>query len=255
MVDGPDGATLRSAGAPAAAPAEAAPARRVTALTVVEGWPDDALRWLDSVLGHEADVDMEALLVVNSEDADLRARLAPRAGERVRLLLLEATGWAEAANAGLRAARGAVAVLFDPGTELQGPVLEALCGALDDSTVAVAGAFGVRGRGGVKEFDPHPGPDVDAVEGYCLALRREEALAAGGFDPRFRFYRIADFELSFRLRAQGRRRAVVIAGLPVLRHAHRVWEATPPEERERLSKRNFYRFLDRWRDRADLLTG
>ena len=254
MVDGPEGAELRSAGA-GAQPPEAAPERRVTALTVVQGWPDDALRWLDSVLLHEAGTDLEALLVVNSADPELRTRLADRAGERVRVLPLEPTGWAEAANAGLRQARGAVAVLFDPGTELEGPVLEALCAALGDEGVAVTGPFGVRGQGTVKEFAPHPGPDVDAIEGYCLAVRREDALAAGGFDPRFRFYRIADFELSFRLRAQGGRRALVLPGLPVVRHAHRLWEATAPEERERLSKRNFYRFLDRWRDREDLLTG
>jgi hypothetical protein len=27
----------------------------------------------------------------------------------------------------------------------------------------------------------------------------------------------------------------------------------PDEERDRLSRRNFYRFLDRWRERPDLL--
>jgi cysteinyl-tRNA synthetase len=87
-----------------------------------------------------------------------------------------------------------------------------------------------------------------------MAFRKADALAAGGFDPRFRFYRMADVEFSFRLR-EGGGRAVVVAGLPVERHEHRLWESTPPSERERLSKRNMYRFLDRWRDREDLLTG
>jgi len=50
-------------------------------------------------------------------------------------------------------------------------------------------------------------------------------------------------------------RAVVTPDLPVVRHEHRLWDATEPIERERLSKRNTYRFLDRWRDREDLLTG
>jgi hypothetical protein len=31
-----------------------------------------------------------------------------------------------------------------------------------------------------------------------------------------------------------------------------MWSNTPEDERERLSKRNFYRFLDRWRGRTDL---
>jgi hypothetical protein len=48
---------------------------------------------------------------------------------------------------------------------------------------------------------------------------------------------------------------VAVAGLPLTKHEHRLWEATPPDERDRLSKRNFYRFLDRWGKRADLLVG
>jgi cysteinyl-tRNA synthetase len=108
--------------------------------------------------------------------------------------------------------------------------------------------------GTLKEFAESEGPEVDAIEGYCMAFRKADALAAGGFDPRFRFYRMADVEFSFRLRDRGGR-AVVVAGLPVERHEHRLWESTEPSERERLSKRNMYRFLDRWRDREDLLTG
>ena len=41
-------------------------------------------------------------------------------------------------------------------------------------------------------------------------------------------------------------------GLPVRRHEHRMWTATPEDRRAALSKRNFYRFLDRWRGRFDL---
>jgi hypothetical protein len=34
-----------------------------------------------------------------------------------------------------------------------------------------------------------------------------------------------------------------------------LWEATPQGERDRLSRRNFYRFLDKWGKREDLLVG
>jgi cysteinyl-tRNA synthetase len=105
----------------------------------------------------------------------------------------------------------------------------------------------------MKEFEASDGPDVDAIEGYCLAFRRADGIAAGLLDPKFRFYRIADIDFSFRLRDQ-RGAARVIANLPVVRHEHRMWEGTPPAERDRLSRRNFYRFLDRWRLREDLLT-
>ena len=145
-------------------------------------------------------------------------------------------------------------VLFDPGVQLTGDAVTPLLRALDDPNVALAGAFGVRARGTLKEFVASEGPEVDAIEGYVVAFRRADALAVGGFDPRFRFYRIADFEFSFRMRDRGGR-ALVVSGLPVVKHEHRLWESTDPEERERLSRRNMYRFLDRWRDREDLMVG
>jgi hypothetical protein len=39
----------------------------------------------------------------------------------------------------------------------------------------------------------------------------------------------------------------------VRKHEHRMWAATSLEDRDRLSKRNFYRFLERFRGRTDLL--
>ena len=41
--------------------------------------------------------------------------------------------------------------------------------------------------------------------------------------------------------------------VPVRKHEHRMWHATESAERDRLSKRNFYRFLERFRGRTDLL--
>lgn len=228
MVDTPTGSELRPAPAPVVVDS---PSRALTLLTLAHGWPEDVARWRQSVESHTAG-DFEVLVV----------EVAP------------GWGWAEAANHGIQSAAGEVVILFDPGTELTGDVAGPLLAALADPGVAVAGAFGVRGRGTLKEFAEHPGPEVDAIEGYCMAFRRADALAVGGFDRRFRFYRIADFELSFRLRAEGNRKAVVVPGLPVTKHTHRLWEATPEEERARLSKRNMYRFLDRWGDREDLLT-
>ena len=87
-----------------------------------------------------------------------------------------------------------------------------------------------------------------------MAFRRSDAQGVGGFDPKFRFYRIADIEFCFRLRDRGGR-AVVVPGLPIQRGEHRLWEAASPAERDRLSKRNMYRFLDKWGSRTDLLIG
>jgi cysteinyl-tRNA synthetase len=163
-------------------------------------------------------------------------------------------GYATAVNAGIEAATGDVCVLFDPGIELTGDAVTPLIEALRDPTVAIAGPFGIRGKGTLKEFEEDPGPEVDAIEAYCMAFRRADALAVQGFDPKFRFYRIADIDFSFRLRDRGGR-AVVVPGLPIERYEHRLWEATASAERDRLSRRNFYRFLDKWGKREDLLVG
>ena len=228
--------------------------RAVTLLTVVHGWQADAERWLLSVFTHTRS-DFEAVVVDNSGDPRIAGWLKNRAAERLRVIALDQPlGFAAAVNAGIDAAAGEVIVLFDPSVELKGDIVSPLLEVLADPSVVVAGAFGLRAKRTIKEFEESAGPEVDAIEGYCMAFRREDIKAVDGFDPRFRFYRMADVELSFRLRARGGR-AVVVAGLPLERHEHRLWESTEPVERERLSKRNTYRFLDRWRDREDLLVG
>ena len=49
------------------------------------------------------------------------------------------------------------------------------------------------------------------------------------------------------------RRAVRVSGVDLVRHEHRGWTALPEAERDRLSKRNFYRLLKRFATRRDLL--
>ena len=253
VLDSAQGSELQALKAPVVTGTKPA-ARAVTLLTVVHGWRPDVERWLLSVFTHTR-ADFEALLVDNSGDARMAGWLQSRAAERLRLVTLDPpAGFAIAVNAGIEAAAGEVVVLFDPGVELTGDAVTPLLDALADPTVVVAGPFGLRGKGTLKEFEEDRGPEVDAIEGYCMAFRRSDAEAVQGFDPKFRFYRIADIEFSFRLRDRGGR-ALAVAGLPVTKHEHRLWDATDPTERDRLSKRNFYRFLDRWGKRADLLVG
>jgi GT2 family glycosyltransferase len=253
VLDGPSHSQVRPLRAQLPSVADATP-RRVTLLTVVHGWKPDAERWLLSVFTH-CKADFEALVIDNSGDQGIASWLDSRAAERLRVVQLDPPlGFGTAVNAGIDAAAGQACVLFDQSVELKGDAITPLLNALDDPSVVVAGPFGVRAKDTLKEFEESAGPDVDAIEGYCMAFRRADALAAGGFDPKFRFYRIADIDFSFRLRDRGGR-AVVVPDLPVVKHEHRLWEATEPAERDRLSRRNLYRFLDRWRDRTDLMVG
>jgi cysteinyl-tRNA synthetase len=165
-------------------------------------------------------------------------------------------GYGASLNCGLRRTRSDVVVVIDPSLELRGDALSPLVAALDDPTVAVTGPFGIVSDD-LRHFRDGSAGDVDAIEGYLVAFRRADYAARGPLDERFRFYRNLDIWWSLVLRDEGvghmPRRAVSIGGLPVTRHEHRGWTSVPDEERDRLSRRNFYRILDRFRDRRDLL--
>jgi GT2 family glycosyltransferase len=137
--------------------------------------------------------------------------------------------------------------------EVTGDIFTPIEQALRDPEVGLVGGWGVR-SGDLRNFESSTGPEVDAVEAYLLAFRRAEIDRVGLFDEKFRFYRHIDLEFSLRFSDRGMKNIVV----PEIRantreHEHRLWYHTPPDERERKSKRNFYRFLHRWGDRRDLL--
>jgi hypothetical protein len=131
-----------------------------------------------------------------------------------------------------------------------------LAGALEDATVAVAGGWGIV-SGDLRHFHEVPTGDADAIEGYCQAFRRADAATRGPLDDRFRFYRNLDIWWSLVLRDEGEdvppRRAVALPDLPLIRHEHRGYASLSADERDRLSRRNFYRILDRFGHRTDLL--
>jgi hypothetical protein len=78
------------------------------------------------------------------------------------------------------------------------------------------------------------------VQGYCLAARRADLVAAGGVQEAFTWYRNADIDVSLRLRTlgDGLRRAVAVGAEHCVRHTHRAWDATPEAERGDRSRHN-----------------
>lgn len=170
-------------------------------------------------------------------------------------------GRAAALNAGIRRARGEVVVLLDPSVQPTGDIVTPLVDALQDPGIAVAGPFGLS-TVDLRHFDEVVPPrdkavDVAAIQGYCLAFRREDAIDRGPLDEGFRFYRNLDIWWSLVLRVEGddrpARRALAVPDLPVMRGEPFAWGSTPEAQRDRLSKRNFYRVLDRFRTRTDLV--
>ena len=257
LIDGPDGPSFE----PVAAPAEAARLRTVDVASVldeppmcdvsvhwvVEGWPEDVVRALASFRANEGGRDVQYVV------ADVTETDPATYGEGVEVLRLEpGTGWGAARNAGLRRSRGRLVLAMDGSVEPAGDVFEPFEQALADPTVGVCGPWGISTRD-LHEFHDSEGPEVDAVEGYLMAFRRDVIRDVGLFDEKFRWYRTADIECSFRVKDAGLRAVIVPA--PVIKHEHRMYHSTPEAERDRLSKRNYYRFLERFRGRLDLLVG
>ena len=169
-------------------------------------------------------------------------------------------GRAAALNAGIRRARGGVVVLMDSSIQPTGDVVTPLVAVLADPSVAVAGPFGLT-TADLRRFEEvvpmGAAPvDVTAVQGYLLAFRRADAVERGPLDEAFRFYRNLDIWWNLVLRDLGDeaspRRALAVPDLPLVRGEPFAWTRTPVSERDRLSKRNFYRVLDRFRTRLDL---
>lgn len=255
--DGPDGSTARPI--LPAGDAEAglgAPASVLASVQVVaEDHPEDLARLLRGLSAHPPAVDWELVIVANAPEFDLE-ELLEQAAPPIPPVIVPTEGrlgWADARTVGMMRSSGEVTILLDTSLEPTGDAVAPILAAFDDPTVGLAGGWGVTSDD-AREFVEAPPGEVDAIEGYCLAVRREALRVVGGFDRRFRFYRNADLDFSFAVRDAGWR-AVRTGPLPFERHEHRGWTSLPDAERDRLSRRNFYRFLDHWRDRPDLLLG
>ena len=170
----------------------------------------------------------------------------------------ERLGRAAATNIGLRRATAPVVILLDMDLELTGDIVTPLVHALEEPSVAIAGGWGTTSTD-LRHFEDAPAGDVDAIEGYPQAFRRSDAAQRGPLDERFRFERNLDVWWSLVLRDGGEeqlhRKAIRLAGLPVVRHEHRDSAGLPDADRERQSKRSFYWILDRFGWRRDLLIG
>jgi glycosyltransferase involved in cell wall biosynthesis len=193
--------------------------------------------------------------------ADLAARSGATLFELVRTSA--ALGHAAALNIGIRRACAEVVIVLDPCVTPTGDVITPLVGALADPTVAIAGPFGLASSD-LRRFDEVVAPGSEpigatAIQGYLMAFRRSDAIARGPLDEGFRYYRNLDIWWSLVLRDEGgelpSRRALAVPGLPLTRRDPRAWTTTAPADRDRLSKRNFYRVLDSFRTRLDLAAG
>lgn len=232
--------------------------RRASVSVVVNGWPDDVRTFADAFLRHiPADVVLLALDIRNTDGAgDVLHELAQANPGRIEDFHVEGpTGWAAAVTALIRADTATVHVLADLSTIFTGDALTPLLAELDDPTVVGAGWRGVRVGDDWHSFDDAGPGDVEALLGYCFALRRAALLQVPPHS-KARFYRNADLELSYAIRDAGLGRLVVPAtDLPLRQGRHRGYHDTDPAYRDAESKRTYDRILARFRGREDLRIG
>ena len=217
----------------------------------------DGKRLIDSVFKWSDGYSTEIVVVDNgsSDGTGLWLEDTARSNSaRVRLIHTDhVLGEAAAKNIVLKQSRGSIVVLMDTGTEVQGDVFHALRGILSDDRIGATGPFGLV-TDDLRHFREVEGQqqEVDAVQAYCFAFRRSLLRDVGLMRESFRFYRNLDIEYSFHFKDRGYS-LIANPALPIVRHEHRVWTSLSEEEREKLSARNFKRFLDKWSNRYDLL--
>lgn len=236
------------------------PASRRATIVIVAGDPaEPAGRSLEAVLA-TPQVDDQVVVVIDGPDpvADMLANRF--AGQCEFVQTASRLGAGAALNIALRRATGRVVVVLGPGTAPTGDVIRPLVEALDDPTVAVTGLVGYRTRDLRQVADVTTRGDATAISGDVLAFRRSDGLAALPVDEAFvsRQYLDTWWSLTLRARTQadgsgGPGRALVLGDLPVRRASAEDATVAVGPDAARLGKRNFYRLLNAFRDRDDLL--
>jgi hypothetical protein len=167
----------------------------------------------------------------------------------------ERLGAAEALNVGLRRASAPIVILLDDSVEPIGDIVSPLLDALDDPTVAVAGASGWTSAD-LRKFEPGMSGDVASLNGACLAFRRADYEWRGPFDRHFRSTVELGTWWSLVLRDEGEgrppRRALAL-DLPVQRHGFTAERAADERtSRDRDARRDGYRVIRQFGGRFDL---
>ena len=186
------------------------------------------------------------VIVVDDGSRDHTCELLAAEVPAVRVVRLETNGgFAVAANAGVRAARGAIVMLLNSDAIVTGGALTALLSAFTDERLGIAGAqlvnedgtpqwsggrtptlpwlIGVvSGLGSLARFFRRRASGtqprvVDWVSGAAMAFRAEVWKTAGPLSERYRFY-CQDLEFCLRARAAGWNVRIVDAARVV--HGH-----------------------------------
>jgi len=181
---------------------------------------------LDALRGQVGGPPDFEVIVVDDGSTDDTAAIAEAAGARVERT---AHGGAAAArNRGVAVARGSLLLFTDADCEPTPDWMARMVAPFADASVAGArGVYRTRQRSLVARFvqleyeDKYrllkPLQDIDFVDTYSAAYRRDVFVQGGGFDPSVRF--VEDQDFSFRLANRGYRLVFVPDAIVYHRHA------------------------------------
>jgi len=215
---------------------------------------EQAQRCLQSVLEFADSSNTEVILVDNASRDELVPWTAVLQNSIKHLHILRTSrtvGEAEARNIGLKRSRGKFILLLDSRVELTGDVFTPLARTLADDSVGVTGLRGLS-TGDLRHFAESEQAEVEVMDRLFLVFRRRLLKHVGLFDEKYRYPYFMDIDFSFAVRATGAR-IIVTPDLPVRCHPELPDASLSDAEQTRLTRRNFYRFLDKWGDRDDLL--
>ena len=162
-------------------------------------------------------------------------------------------GWGHCINHFLARSEEKYLVIMDPSTNFTGDAISPVLARLEE------GYQGVGWRGGLvnvgddwRSVDDRGEGEVDVLFSYFFAMDREFAIKAGGANPSATYYRNADVELSLGLRAAGGK--LWQMDLPLVQGRHHGYHDVDPDYREKKSRENYNRILEKFRGRTDILS-
>jgi GT2 family glycosyltransferase len=215
---------------------------------------EETKRCVEGVMRCVGTHEVEILLVNNrsSEELDVWFRELQRNDSRLHLLSTSRQlGEAAARNVSMKQSRGKYILLLDSSVELIGDVFTPMMQILADKSIGITGFRGLRSED-LHHFEESKDLEVEAVDELCMAFQRKLLKKEGFFEESYRFPYYMAIDFNFAARDSGLR-TVVTPNLPI-RNYPPLQDATLSDaERTRLKKRNFYRFLDKWGNRDDLL--
>ena len=186
----------------------------------------------------------------------------------------ENLGYLRTVNRAAREATGRVLVILNNDTQVRKNWLKPLLDALDDESIGAAAPKMLFANGRLQEagatlkadgtaemiglFDDPTLPhynydrDVDYVSGACIAIRRSDFEALGGFDEAFAPAYCEDADLCLRVRKSGKR-VRYVATSEIVHHLSISSDAQPNAYKMRQVRTNQQKLLERWGEHLEEL--